>query len=98
MTLPDLKRSAADLARKNRVTLAGLFMEYGILERTVNFALNGSAIDLVTAKRMLPLVARLSAPGEPAALECNLPTGAAVVMSPETFAELRAKFFSHQPN
>jgi len=97
MNLVEFKKRAVAASMRHRITFDGLLSDYGVAKSVVNRGVAGSAIDLATATRLLPLVTRLLQPGEVAALECTLTTGEAVVMSPETFAELRARFF-HQPN
>ena len=57
-----------------------------------------------TIERLLCLVARLAQPGEVHALECDIPgvipgTSTPVVLMPlASYTELRAHFFTHQPN
>lgn len=97
MNLAELKTRGLAAAKRDGITFDALLGEFGVHGATFDRLCAANAIDRgnrATATRLLPLVARLTTPGEVPALE--FPNG--VLLASETFAELRTRFFTHQPN
>jgi hypothetical protein len=101
VTTQDLKKRGIAEAKRRRVTFIEFLDAFRIPIRTMRKAGAGHAINLATANRLLPLVAALTKPGEVPALECHLPDGppeGSVILSQETYTQLRQSFFTHQSN